>query len=103
MAGSQARKAKAEKTKGELSVVAATTRLLLSRKDGPTFESVVPGFQDALDSHDAVEGQYPGDALVEAATNPGFQPPPPPAPAFHHTSGVLLQRAAAHTGDLQAA
>ena len=80
MAGSQAWKAQAEKAKGELSTVAATARLLLSQIDGPTFESVVLGSQAAYDSHDDVEGRYPGDALVEAATNPGFQPPPPPPP-----------------------
>ena len=78
MAGTQAWMAQAEKAKGELSAVAATASLLLSHKDGPTFESVVPRFQAALDSHDAVKRRYPGDALVEAATNLGFQPPPPP-------------------------
>ena len=51
-----------------------------SPKDGPTFESVVPGYQAALDSHEAVERRYPGDALVEAATNPAFEPPSPPQP-----------------------
>ena len=83
MAGSQAwkaqaEKAHAEKVKGELSALAATARLLLHQKDGPTFESVVPGYQGAMDRHDAVEKRYLGDALVEAATNPAFEPPPPP-------------------------
>ena len=42
---------------------------------------MVPGYQAALDSHDAIERRYPGDALVEAATNPAFEhPPPPPSP-----------------------
>ena len=80
MAWSRAWKAKATKAKGELSAVAATARLLLSQRDGPTFESVVLGFQGALDSHDDVERRYPGDAPVEAATNPAFEPPPPPQP-----------------------
>ena len=61
--------------KGELSAVANTAHLLLHQKDGPTFESVVAGYQAALDSHEAVERRYPGDALVEAATNPAFEPP----------------------------
>ena len=42
-----------------------------------SFESVVPGYKAALDSHDAVEKRYPGDALVEAAANPSFKPPTP--------------------------
>ena len=89
MAGSQAWKAQATKAKGELSAVAATVRLLLSQRDGPTFESVVPGFQAALDSHDDVERRYPGGALVEAATNPAFEPPPqPPQPPAAHGSGT---------------
>ena len=79
MAGSKAWKAQAERVKGELSAVASTARLLLHQKDGPTSESVVPGYQAALDSHEAVERRYPGDALVEAATNPAFEPPQPPA------------------------
>ena len=78
MAGSQAWKAQAQKVKGELSAVAATACLLLHQKDGPTFELVVPGYQASLDSHDAVERRYPGDALVEAATNPGLRAPPAP-------------------------
>ena len=80
MAGSQASKSQAEKVKGELSAVAATARLLLGQKEGGgglSFESVVPGYKAALDSHDAVEKRYPGDALVEAATNPAFKPPTP--------------------------
>ena len=44
---------------------------------GLSFESVVPGYKAALDSHDAVGKRYPGDALVEAATNPAFKPPMP--------------------------
>ena len=56
MAGSQAWKAQAEKVKGELSAVAANTRLLLGQKEGGlSFESVVPGYKTALDTHDAVE------------------------------------------------
>ena len=59
--------------------MAATARLLLGQKKGGlSFESVVPGYKTALDSHDAVERRYPGDALVEAATNPAFDPPPAP-------------------------
>ena len=54
MAGSQAWKARAEKMKGELSTVVSTARLLLHQREGPTFESVVPGYQAALDSHEAV-------------------------------------------------
>ena len=81
MAGSQAWKAQATKAKGELLAVAATARPLLSKRDGPTFESVVPGFQAALDSHDDVERRYPGDAVAEAATNAAFGLPPiPPSP-----------------------
>ena len=80
MAGSQAWKAQATKAKGELSALAATARVLLSERDGPTLESVVPGFQAALDNHDDVERRYLRDAVVEAATNPAFQPPPPPPP-----------------------
>ena len=86
MAGSQARKAQAERVRGELSVVGSTARLLLHHKDGPTFESVVPGYQAALDSHDAIERRYPGDALVEATTNPAFEPPQPPAAYGSETS-----------------
>ena len=64
--------------KGELSVVATTARLLLGQKEGGlSFESVVPGYKAALDGHDAVEKRCPGDALVEAATNPAFKPPTP--------------------------
>ena len=81
MVGSQAWKAQAEKAEGELSAVAATARLPLSQRDGPTFESVIPGFQAALDNHDNVERRYPVDALVEAATQPAFEPPPPAPPA----------------------
>ena len=78
MAGSQAWKSQAEKVKGELSAVAATARLLLGQKEGGlSFEAVVPGYKAALDSHDTVEKRYPGDALVEAATNPAFKPPTP--------------------------
>ena len=78
MARSQAWKSQAEKVKGELSAVAATAPLLLGQKEGGlSFESVVPGYKAALDSHDAVEKRYPGDALVEAATNPAFKPPTP--------------------------
>ena len=78
MAGSQAWKSQVEKVKGELSAVAATARLLLSQKEGGlSFESVVPGYKAALDSHDTVEKRHPGDALVEAATNPAFKPPTP--------------------------
>ena len=73
---SHAWKAKAEKVKGQLSSVAATARLLLHQEDGPTFESLVPGYQAAMDSHDAVERRW--DALVEAATDPAFEPHPPP-------------------------
>ena len=82
MATNQAWKAQAEKVKGEVLPVAATARLLIHHKDGPTFESVVPGYQGAMDSHDAVEKRYPGDALVKAATNLAFEPlyPSPPAP-----------------------
>ena len=80
MAGSQALKPQAERVKGELSVVASTARLLLHHREGPTFESVVPGYQAALDSHEAVQRRYPGDALVEAATNPAFEPPAPRSP-----------------------
>ena len=79
MAASQAWKAQADKVKGELSALASTARLLLRLKDGPKFEDVVPGYQAALDSYEAVERRYPGDALVEAATNPAFEPPLPPA------------------------
>ena len=61
--------------RGELSAVGSTARLPLHQKDGPTFEWVVPGYQVALDSHDAVERRYAGDALVEAATNRAFEPP----------------------------
>ena len=43
-----------------------------------TFKSVVPGYEAALDSHEAVERRYPGDALVEAATNLAFEPPSAP-------------------------
>ena len=64
--------------KGELSAAPATARLRLHQKDGRTFESVVPGYQGAMDSHDAVQKRYPGDALMEAATNPAFEPPAPP-------------------------
>ena len=58
--------------------MASTARQLLHQKDGPTFESLVPGYQAALDSHEAVKRRYPGDALVGAATNPAFNPPPAP-------------------------
>ena len=58
--------------KGDLSAVAATASLLLHQKDGLTFESVVPGCQAALHTHDAVERRYAGDALVEATTNLAF-------------------------------
>ena len=69
------------KVKRGLSTVAAAASLLLCKRDGPTFDSVVQGFQAALDSHDDVERRYPGDALLEAATNPAFEPPPsPPSP-----------------------
>ena len=76
MAGSQAWKPQAEKMKGELSAVAATARLLLGQNQGEglSFESVVPVYKAA---HDAAEKRYPGDALVEAATNPAFKPPTP--------------------------
>ena len=79
MAGSQAWKSQAEKVKGERPAVAATARLLLGQHQGGglSFESVVPGYKAALDSHDAVEKRYPGDVLVEAATNPAFKPPTP--------------------------
>ena len=64
--------------KGELPAVAASARLLLGQHHGGggglSFESVVPGYKAALDSHDAVENRYPGDALVEAATDPAFKP-----------------------------
>ena len=66
--------------KGELSAAAATARLPLGQKEGGgglSFESMVPGYKAALESHDAVEKRYPGDALVEAATNPAFKPPTP--------------------------
>ena len=57
----------------------ATPRLLLGQKEGGlSFELVVLGYKAALDSHDDVEKRYPGDALVEAATNPAFKPPRPP-------------------------
>ena len=79
MAGSQAWKSQVEKVKGELSAVAATARPLLGQKEGGlSFESVVPGYKTALDSHDAVEKRYLGDALVEAATNLAFKPTTPP-------------------------
>ena len=78
MAGSQASKAQAQKVKRELSAVATTARLLLHQKDGPTFELVVSGYQGAMDSHDAVERRYLGDALVENATTPAFEPSPQP-------------------------
>ena len=88
MAGSQAWKSQAEKVKGELSAVAASARLLLGQKEGGlSFESVVPGYKAALDSHDAVEKRYPGDALLEAATNPAFKPP---TPAQAHGSGSSI-------------
>ena len=58
--------------------MAATARLLLGQKEGGlSFDSVVPAYKAALDSLDAVEKRYPGDALVEAATNPAFKPPTP--------------------------
>ena len=57
---------------GQLRRLAA---LPLTGREGPTFDSVVPGYQTALDSHEAVERRYPGDALVEVATNPAFEPP----------------------------
>ena len=60
-------------------------RLLLHEKNGPTFESVVLVYQAALDSHEALERRYPGDALGEAATNPAFEPPQPPK---DHRSGT---------------
>ena len=85
MAVSQAWKAQAEMLKGDLSAVASTARLLLQHKDGPTFKSVVLGYQAALDNHEVVQRRYPGDALVEAATNPVFEPPQPPAA---HGSGT---------------
>ena len=78
MAGSQAWKSRAEKVKGELSAVAATVRLLLGQNQGGgglSFDSVAPWYKAALDSHDAVEKRYPGDAMVEAATNPCLQAP----------------------------
>ena len=65
--------------KRDLSAVASMARLLLHQRDGPIFESVVLGYQAALDSHKAVERRYPGDALMEAATNPAFEHPRPPA------------------------
>ena len=71
--------------------MAATARLLLGQAEGGlSFESVVPGYQTALDSHAAVERPYPGDALVEAGTNPAFEPPPPPAA---HCSGSSMRTA----------
>ena len=91
MAGNRAWKAQATKAKGELSAVAATAHLLLSQRDGPTFESVVPGFQAALDSHDDVERRYPWDALMEAANNPAFElPAQPPWPPAAHGSGTSI-------------
>ena len=80
MVGSQAWKTQAKKVKGEVSSVAATARLLPQQKDGPTFESVVPGYQGAMDSHDVVEKRYPGDALVEPPLTQPLSPPPPPQP-----------------------
>ena len=79
MAGSQAWNPQADKVKGEFSAVAATARLLLGQHQGGglSFDSVVPGYKAALHSHDAVEKRYPGDALLEAATNPAFKPPMP--------------------------
>ena len=56
--------------------MAATACLLLGQLEGGLpFESVVPGCKAALESHDAFEKCYPGDILVEAATNPAFKPP----------------------------
>ena len=52
-------------------------RASCQKEGGLSFESVVPGYKATLDSHDAVEKRYPGDALVEAATNPAFKPPTP--------------------------
>ena len=49
-------------------------------------ESVVPGYQAALYSHDVVERRYPGDALVEGVTNPAFEPPA--AHAFGTSTGT---------------
>ena len=60
--------------------MASTARLLLHYKDGPAFESVVLRYRVALDSHEAVMGQYPRDALMEAASNLAFEPPSPPQP-----------------------
>ena len=37
----------------------------------------MPGYKAALDSHDAVEKRYLGDALLEGATNPAFKPATP--------------------------
>ena len=71
--------AEADEVKGQLSKVASTARLLLHQWEGPTFESVLPGYQAALDSHEAVKRQFPGIALVQAATNAAFRPPHPPA------------------------
>ena len=73
--------------KGALSALASNAHLLLHQREGPTFESVVPGYQAALDSHEALERRYLGDALVEAATNPAFEPPRPPAA---HGSGTSV-------------
>ena len=88
MAGSHALKAQATKVKGELSAMAATARLLLSKRDGSTFKSVVLGFQAALDSHDDVQRRYPGHALVESATNPSFELPPQPPPSPPQSMGL---------------
>ena len=49
--------------------MAATAHLLLGQKEGGlSFESLMPGYQTALDSHDAVERHYPGGALVKQVT-----------------------------------
>ena len=58
--------------------MASTVRLLLHQSEGRTLQLVVPGYQGALDNHVIVDRRYPGDDLVEAATNPAFEPLQPP-------------------------
>ena len=64
MAGSEAWRAQAERVKGELSAVASTARLMLHKKDGPTFQSVVLGYPIGLGQpggcREAVPGGRPG-------------------------------------------
>ena len=74
MAGSEVWRFQAEKVKGE---PPPRVCCLARRRGGLSFEAVLPGYKAALDSHDAFEKRYPGDALVEAATNPAFKPPTP--------------------------